>query len=233
MRMNKIIVSTLVSIILLSLSGCAPGMALIKGQERIDVSQKSIALVSVKISNKNKPNFQPTLQMAWVAAISEGAERGKVFMFSPPGTPYTSKDNQYNEYLLSFQLKPGTYRFCSISMVNYVPFIFRAVAVMPIYLKIEIKPNSIIYLGNIDAIIRERKDGEMQAGFVLPLVDNAVAGFSNGTFDIVINDKYDEDMKSFVTEYPVLQKEKVEKSILPPWTRLTEDECMYLCQKQY
>jgi len=51
------------------------------------------------------------------------------------------------------------------------------------------------------------------------LIDQAVAGFSTGTFDVVVEDKYDEDMKLFISEYPALQNTKVEKSILPQWIR--------------
>ena len=34
-----------------------------------------------------------------------------------------------------------------------------------------------------------------------------------------VEDKFDEDMKSFISEYPGLQQVKVEKSILPEWIR--------------
>jgi len=48
-----------------------------------------------------------------------------------------------------------------------------------------------------------------------PFIDQSIAGFSSGTFDVVVEDKFDEDMKSFISEYPALKKVKVEKSILP------------------
>jgi hypothetical protein len=44
-------------------------------------------------------------------------------------------------------------------------------------------------------------------------------GFSSGTFDVVVEDRFDEDMKLFVSEYPALQNVKVEKTILPRWIR--------------
>ena len=87
--------------------------------------------------------------------------------------------------------------------------------------KIEIKSNSITYLGHLDIVMRERKnDSEERAGRIRPLLNqNPVVGTYSGTFDVVVEDKFDEDMKLFISEYPALQKVKVEKSILPQWIR--------------
>jgi hypothetical protein len=50
-------------------------------------------------------------------------------------------------------------------------------------------------------------------------MDQALAGFSTGTFDVVFTDKYEEDMIKFRSEYPALETVKIDKSILPPWIR--------------
>lgn len=103
-----------------------------------------------------------------------------------------------------------------------VPLLMRAVCVLPLNSKIDIKPNSVVYLGHIDAVIRKRKGmSEQRAGALVPLIDNAVAGFSNGTFDVAINDEYNADMKLFQTQFPALSKVNVKKDILPPWVRPT------------
>jgi len=45
--------------LILAMSGCAGHrMALTKGQSDIDVTQKSIALISARISNQYKPKYQ-------------------------------------------------------------------------------------------------------------------------------------------------------------------------------
>jgi hypothetical protein len=45
--------------LLFFMTGCAGHqMALTKGQSSIDVTKKSLALLSVKISNQYKPNYQ-------------------------------------------------------------------------------------------------------------------------------------------------------------------------------
>ena len=51
------------------------------------------------------------------------------------------------------------------------------------------------------------------------MIGNAAAGFLTGTYDVVIEDKFDEDMKTFIAEYPALKNIKIEKSILSQWIR--------------
>ncbi len=93
------------------------------------------------------------------------------------------------------------------------------------YTPIELKPNKIVYLGRIEAVIRERKnDGELRAGPVVPLLDQAVTGFAGGTFDINVYDNYDKDIALFKQIYPLLNKYTVEKAVLPQWKKPTEEE---------
>ncbi len=79
----------------------------------------------------------------------------------------------------------------------------------------EIKPNSISYLGHLNIVLREKKNNaEISAGGDIPFIDQYIAGFSSGTFDIVVEDKFDEDMNPFISEYPSLQNVKAEEIIL-------------------
>lgn len=198
-------------------SGCAANMALTKGQDKIDLSEKSIALASIRISNQNKPGYQPNLVYAFFFANSSNAEKTHIDLKIEP---FKSEKDQYNEYLMSFPLKPGKYNFASIWANYQIPLLMNAMAVVPVNTMIEIKPNSVVYLGHIDATIRERKnDTEERAGSLIPLIDQAVAGFSSGTFDVSISDKYEEDIKAYISEYPVMDKVKVEKAIMSQWVR--------------
>jgi hypothetical protein len=198
-------------------SGCAANMALTKGQEQVDLSEKSIALASIRISNQNKPGYQPSLLYAFFFANSSDAEKTHVDLKIDP---FKSEKDQYNEYLMSFTLKPGKYNFSQIWGNYKIPMLMNAMCAVPLNTQIEIKPNSVVYLGHIDATIRERKnDVEERAGSVIPLLDQALAGFSSGTFDVVIKDKFEEDIKAYTAEYPALNKVKVEKAIMPQWGR--------------
>lgn len=209
--------------LLFMMTGCTGHqMALSKGQSSIDVTKKSIALLSVKISNQYKPNYQLDMMGALICPQSERCGHGSVKYFHKIQSSYRIKsvENSFNEYLLSFELENGPYYFHSIGAA-YDHFPITGGGSVPLNFNVVIKPNSITYLGHLDVVMRERKnDREIRAGRIGPLLDqNPAVGASSGTYDVVVEDKFDEDMKLFISEYPALQKVKVEKSILPQWLR--------------
>lgn len=214
----KRITNCVMSVVMMFMfSGCAANMALTKGQEQVDLSEKSIALASIRISNQNKPGYQPSLLYAFFFANSSNAEKTHIDLKIEP---FKSEKDQYNEYLMSFSLKPGIYNFSQIWGNYKIPLLLNAMCAVPLNTQIEIKPNSVVYLGHIDATIRERKnDTEERAGGIIPLIDQRVSGFSNGTFDVTIKDKFEEDIKAYIAEYPALNKVKVEKTIMNQWVR--------------
>ena len=205
------------------MTGCAGHkMALTKGQTNIDVTKKSLALLSVKISNQYKPNYQLDIIGALICPQSERCGHGSRKHFHNIGSPYKirSVENSFNEYLLSFEFESGTYNFHSMGAV-YDHFLITGGGPVPLNFKLKIKPNAVIYLGHLDVVMRERKnDSEERAGPLRPLLDqNPVVGAYSSTFDVLVEDKFEEDMTLFISEYPALQKVKVEKSILPQWIR--------------
>jgi hypothetical protein len=188
-------------------------MALRKGQDNINLSNKSLALFTVKVANQYKPGYQPNKLLVFIEGANSGAY--KVIMESPP---HISEKDSFNEYLLSFDLKPGISKFYKIWFIYADTFVVGR-ANIPFDLEADIKQNSIQYLGHIDTIIREKKnDNEKSAGPLLPLIDQATTGFSSATYDIVIEDKFDDDMKKFFSEYPGLQKVKIDKTVFPKGT---------------
>ncbi|MEN6320409.1 MAG: hypothetical protein ABFD82_16860 [Syntrophaceae bacterium] len=202
-----------------AMTGCAGHkMALTKGQTNIDVTKKSIALLSVKVSNQHKPSCQLELTGVKICPQSETCSRPLPY-FHKAESPYKSEIDRFNEFLLSFGLESGRYNLQWIG-TTYQAFLVSGFGGIPLDTKIDIKPNSISYLGHLDVVLRERKnDDEKRAGNVIPLIDQSVPGFSTGTFDVIVEDKFDEDMKLFISEYPALKTVKVEKSILPQWIR--------------
>ena len=198
--------------------GCAgKKMALNKGQSDIDLTNKSIALLSVRISNQYKPSRQLELLSVVICPQSEpNCKHDPPSHFESPYKPYKREKDYFNEYLLKYELESGTYKIDGLYTTYRIPTLTSGVGFAKLNLKTEIKPNSIIYLGHLDIILREKKNNaEISAGGATPFIDQYIAGFSSGTFDVVVEDKFDEDMESFISEYPALQKVKVEKSILP------------------
>jgi hypothetical protein len=204
------------------ITSCGQNMALTKGQTGVDVKNKSIALLSVKISNQFKPNYQLDIMGALICPKSERCGHGSVKYFHKTNSSYRIKtvENSFNEYLLSYELESGKYNFHSIGAA-YDHYGISGGGSVPLNYTFEIESNSITYLGHLDIVMREMKNNsEIRAGRVgPPWQQNPVVGAYTGTFDVVVEDKYDEDMKFFISEYPALNNVKVKKAILPQWIR--------------
>jgi hypothetical protein len=198
------------------LSGCAHDPALSKGQNKIDLSKESIALLSVRLSNQNKPSKQLTLNGVFICPESETCQARPYW--HKANDAYRSEKGMFNDYLMSISLKEGKYNMHTL-FTKYSAFLIHATALAPLDLNVEIKPNSVIYLGHINVVLRKKKSDQEKRAALFPLIDAAVAGYSTGTFDVVVEDRFDEDMQSLISEYPGLQTVNVEKSILPQWIR--------------
>ena len=212
----------LIFCLVFAMSGCHGNkMALTKSKSDIDLTKKSIVLLSVRISNQYKPSRQ--LKLLSVVICPQSETNCKHDLPSNPGSPYKpyKKEKDYfNEYLLSYELESSTYNIDGLYTTYKIPTLTSGFGYTKLNLKTEIKPNSISYLGHLDITLREKKsDAEISAGGSVPLIDQYIPGFSSGTFDVEVEDKFNEDMKSFISEYPALKKVKVEKSILPHWIR--------------
>lgn len=102
-------------------------------------------------------------------------------------------------------------------------FPLNAEFLIPLYTRFELRPNSVVYLGRVEAVVRERKDdSEWRAGPVAPIIGQTEAGFSTGIFDIRVSDNYDEDLVVFRQKYPAGARFTVERAVLPPWTKPAE-----------
>ena len=202
--------------------GCAGHrMALNNGQSDIDVSKKSIALISARISNQYKPKYQLDIVTTYICPLSQ-ADCSRSYDGIYKTSSYNRIKNTeegFNEYLLSFELESGTFNLDSMGAI-YQSALITGGGIVPLKFELDIRPNSVIYLGHLDIVMRERKnDGEIRAGRIYPLIDQATIGTSSGTFDVVVEDKYEEDVKLFISEYPALQRARIEKYLLPQWTR--------------
>lgn len=211
---GKYVVVLMLSIMILC-SGCANPMALNKSDKKLDLSKNSIAIMSVKVSNENVPSCQPSVYVISLGRLKKFND----YKYFKVKSVFAKEKDKYNEYLISIAMPAGQYLIkdvCGESLKLLPPI--DAVSLMPVYLPFELKPNEITYLGRIEGIIRKRQnDNELRAGFLMPLIDQAVAGFSSGTYDITITDSYDADLQHFTQEYPVLKNYTVNKSLLPSW----------------
>ncbi len=201
-------------------TGCSQRMmALNQGQSRIEMADKSIALLSVTMTNEYKPSRQPR-----VGAVNIGPESEKPIpknVHLTKGAYVKQNGDQNAEYFLSFELNPGKNVLKRIWGEYKVPLLVSAICyAKDLNLATTLSPGTVVYIGHVSAMIRERtSDDEEPAGPLLPLIDQAIAGFHGGTFDIKVEDRYEEDMETFLSQYPGLKNVRVEKSILPQWVK--------------
>lgn len=210
-------------VIVFMLGGCATMKppALSSDTNTIDVSKESIALLTVKIANKYKTSYQPNITAVFVGS---NGEKDREKYSCKVGKKYNEVKNSFNEYLISFQLPAGTYKLQGLFAIGN-KFPVTGMFFVPVYSSFSIAPNKIIYLGHLEAIIKERTDDkELRAGSVMPLINQSVIGASGGTFVVTITDLFEDDIKLFQKDYPYLKQYQVDNLTLPQWTQPTEED---------
>jgi len=193
------------------LSGCAnvSKMPLQESATSVDLSSKTILVGKVNIKNENTKSWQPDLHSIFLK------RDGKKYSYIKP-TRTSKTPNVGKEFLFSLASEPGN------AELNFMRFFSRSLLINgtgEIQFKQELNfPESgIAYIGNIDATIVARQPGEPRAGSVVPLIDQAVTGFSNGTFVVKVTDNYEEDIQLILEKYPYLKDQEIKKMILPEW----------------
>jgi len=185
---------------LLLVSGCATKMPLNSKESKVDLAKGSLVLFALEMENEYVPDYQPKVKSVHFASLEDEQSS----MSFDPGVELKKTEAGGNFYLVSAVLKPGQYKFQNISCGASSLLIYGN-CIAHIDSKFPLKENEIIYLGHISAKNIERKEeGAKWAGPLIPLIDQAVTGFSGGTFKIKMENKLDEDRALFVENYPDL-----------------------------
>lgn len=205
---------------ILLVSGCASmsAMPLHSGIEKVDLANKGVLLGRLMIKNENRPGQQPALLTVFVE------QDGKMYSRTKP-TLVQDYDKEGKDYLISIDAPAGAATLKVARFLRQVPLLMMATADLPFEHDIDIAANQFVYIGRINAVIKAREsDDQPRAGSLVPLIDQAVAGFSNGTFEVDITDHYDEDVAELRSRYPYLVNRTITKAILPPWVHPGQDE---------
>ncbi len=200
-------------LVVAAFSGCASvsQMPLSSNSDRLDISDsKSLVVARVHVVNENRPSQQPDLCCIFLK------RNDKLRSYTRPIIDQ-NQGQQGKSYFVSMDVEPGITSVEFGRFVRSVPMLIQASADLPMKVDIDVPPNSVVYLGNINVTIVPRKDGEPAAGSMLPLIDQSVAGFSNGAFRVEIQDRYDEDMAAFRQRFPALATHTVANAVLSPW----------------
>jgi hypothetical protein len=208
-------------VILAFLSGCATRtkMAFGSDDERLTETSKPIFLMTATLKNSYRTSFQPKLLVVHIEkpGAKEAADRLNFIMDEKAKIESDSPDLG-STYLIRMQLDPGQYEIRGLSSQGR-SFPIHGFYFTPLHAPLESSQPGVFYLGHVTATVRERQGNEFKAGPSVPLIDQAIAGASGGTFDVAISDRLSADEAVFRSKFPALNGVEIKKSILPPFDR--------------
>jgi hypothetical protein len=217
--LSKLITTTSLAFVLL-MSGCATPtkMAFLEDSDQVSKTKPTF-LMTATLRNSYRTSFQPKLIVVHVErAVVKGAEDRINFTMDKKAKNESDSAIEGSSYLLRMELESGEYVIRGLSsMGRTFPIIGAYFA--PVHAKLTSAEPGVFYLGHIEATVRERKDNEFKAGPSIPLIDQAIAGASTGTFDMEISDQWEKDGPRFLAKFQVLNGVNVQKRILAPFDR--------------
>ncbi|MBX7259564.1 MAG: hypothetical protein K1Y02_24605, partial [Candidatus Hydrogenedentes bacterium] len=219
-RMQRLFALLLVVIASL-LSGCAnvQRMPWESDSAQVAPQKKAVYLMTATIRNAYKELYQPELLLIHVFRDDGTAQPTEIpFQMDSKGIYKGEKGDQPPKYFIRLELEPGMYTVRGMFARGH-SFPFAAHFFVPLHSPLKVENVGIAYLGSVQATVRERVGEEFRAGAVIPLVDQAVGGASTGTFDVVIADRFDDDLAQFRKLFPGLGQQPVTRSMLPPFDR--------------
>lgn len=125
-------------------------------------------------------------------------------------------------HLFLMELEPDDYviRGFYASTASLTSFLlpgFNGIFFVPLDAELKSSTPSVIYLGHVQAVLRERKDNELSAGKSHPwmLGGQQICGAVSGTFDVSISNQWDKDESNFRESFENLKDTPIEIEILP------------------
>jgi hypothetical protein len=218
--MNRTFAILSMALSALLLQGCANTIKMpMKEDNDALTSAKPVYLVTLTFANVCRDRFQPSLDEVEVVRDDAAVKKNIIrFEMDSRGTYEFENERLPPRYLVRLELAPGPYILRGVrGSGRFFPINFRVY--LPLQLPLSSSGPGIYYLGSIKASIRPRQDNEFRAGAVIPLIDQAVACASTGTFDVDISDSFDEDIELFKKSFPPLVSREIQKSLLPPFDR--------------
>lgn len=204
-----------------ALGGCATRtqMAFQNDADRLTETSKPVYLMTATIKNNYRPSFQPRLLVVHVEkpGAKEAADRLN-FVMDDKAKNETNSADTGNSYLLRLELAPGSYEIRGLTSLAR-SFPINGFFFVPLHSALESKDAGVFYLGHVTATVRERQGNEFRAGSAIPLIDQAIAGASGGTFEVEISDQFATDEAMFRAKFPALAGVKIIKAVLPGFDR--------------
>lgn len=203
------------------LLGCATPtkMAFENESDVVNSKGKPVFLMTATLKNSYRSSYQPKLLVVNVERKEVKSSGDRLnFTMDEKAKMETDSVESGNTYLLRMELENGDYVIRGLTGFSGI-FPVRGTFFAPLHVETKSNGAGIFYLGHVSATVRERKDNEFKAGPSIPLIDQAVTGFSGGTFDIEITDQLEKDEPVFKSQFPALRNVSIQKAILPSFDR--------------
>jgi hypothetical protein len=208
------------AIVLVMLSGCVTvsPMAFDKTSKQVDVSAKSVVLMTFDVSRADDSRYVPRPVMLNVKKLDSQTKDDQLhFRMSEKEDRFATTNGQ-EIYAMRMALDPGRYQLTGVGgIAGAFPFVGNFF--VPLLLDFVVSSHSVVYAGHVQAKLRPRQEGEFRAGPMIPLIDQAVTGVSTGTFDVTVEDSSIQDIALFRSTYPALADIPVGNALLPSFDR--------------
>jgi hypothetical protein len=213
---------------LIVLTGCsAPNkLAFVEDPAEVINRPDPVILMTTHFRNDYKTAYQPEMISLRLKSLDEaGKEQLTFYHVGNDKSALVEFDDKKKgfQYLISVQVPPNDYAVYDMFMMGR-SFPFWGTYGLALDLPFSLEKGGLYYLGHVEAVIREKVEGEFKAGPIIPLIDQAIIGAAGGTFDVTISDRFDEDMKMFYQRFPAIQGKTIEKKILPAFDRTRWDD---------
>lgn len=178
---------------------------------------KAIVLLTATMKNVNKPKYQPNAGILFVETPNANKKADRFnFIMDKEGT---RRIDGKTVYLFRGMLKPGRYVIQGIGGSSS-HFLINANCFLPMHSNMDLEQPGVYYLGRVDGVIRPREgDKEFKAGPSIPLIDQAVAGFSTGSWNVHIYNDASQDLPLYREFFPVLETAHIQMNVLRPFNR--------------
>ena len=212
MRQIQKLLATIV--LIASLTGCFTKMPLRSDQPVGLEPTQSLAVFKMTLKNEFK-NYLLTPDMISLEAAEVSGGKTYHFTFTKPERQISDREV---EMLGSFALPPGDYQITKFTGRTDLGF-----AILPVFGQFDptfersfsIGANDSVYLGHVIARLVERKsEDEERAGPIIPVLDQAATGMSNGTFKFEVLDDFQKDIEYIKVRYPTVANRSFRRSLL-------------------
>jgi hypothetical protein len=190
-------------------------MPFAEDDDTIKETDGALMIMTATVKNQFRPAHQ-THYMTMHIERSGSGEKEIVFDIPREEKARENSKEQGAKFLVRFQLAPGNYRLVGFrGMTQDGGWPTLGNFYMPLHIDFEIPASGVYYLGDVNGVNRERKDGEFRSAPAVPGPNDAQnAGFYEGTFELSVDDILDEDVALFRQRFSYLRGKTIERQIL-------------------